>query len=47
MKHRLEIPGEADLELIESQTCRYLDENYIVRFEDSYGIASSGNTTNL
>lgn len=36
-KHRLENPGDVDLELIEVQTGDYLEEDDIVRFEDKYG----------
>jgi mannose-1-phosphate guanylyltransferase/mannose-6-phosphate isomerase len=39
VKHRLENPGKADLELIEVQTGSYLSEDDIVRFEDTYGRA--------
>jgi mannose-1-phosphate guanylyltransferase len=35
--HRLENPGETPLHLIEVQTGSYLEEDDIVRFEDSYG----------
>ena len=35
--HRLENPGEIDLELIEVQSGSYLGEDDIVRFEDVYG----------
>ena len=35
--HRLENPGEIDLELIEIQTGSYLGENDIERLEDDYG----------
>ena len=35
--HRLENPGKIDLELIEVQSGRYLDEDDIVRLEDVYG----------
>ncbi|MDY6816561.1 MAG: mannose-1-phosphate guanylyltransferase/mannose-6-phosphate isomerase [Pseudomonadota bacterium] len=38
-KHCLENPGVIDLELIEVQSGSYLDEDDIVRFEDSYGRA--------
>jgi mannose-1-phosphate guanylyltransferase/mannose-6-phosphate isomerase len=37
VKHRLENPGETDLELIEVQSGSYLGEDDIVRFEDNYG----------
>ena len=37
IKHRLENPGKADLELIEVQSGSYLAEDDIVRFEDAYG----------
>lgn len=36
-KHRLENPGNVDLELIEIQSGGYLGEDDIVRFEDFYG----------
>jgi len=36
-KHRLSNPGRMKLELIEVQSGAYLDEEDIVRFEDSYG----------
>lgn len=36
-KHRLENPGNIDLELIEVQSGSYLGEDDIVRFEDKYG----------
>jgi len=36
-KHRLSNPGLMKLELIEVQSGTYLDEDDIVRFEDSYG----------
>ena len=36
-KHRLSNPGLTKLELIEVQSGNYLDENDIIRFEDSYG----------
>jgi mannose-1-phosphate guanylyltransferase/mannose-6-phosphate isomerase len=35
--HRLENPGKTDLELIEVQSGSYLNEDDIVRFEDTYG----------
>lgn len=38
-RHRLENPGEIDLELIEVQTGGYLGEDDIVRYEDVYGRA--------
>ena len=37
VKHRLENPGKTDLEMIEVQSGRYLGEDDIVRFEDTYG----------
>lgn len=37
VKHRLENPGESDLELIEVQSGTYLGEDDIVRFDDIYG----------
>ncbi len=36
-KHRLSNPGRLKLELIEVQSGTYLDEEDIIRFEDSYG----------
>ena len=36
-KHRLSNPGTIKLELIEVQSGTYLDEEDIIRFEDSYG----------
>ena len=36
-KHRLSNPGKMKLELIEVQSGTYLDEDDIIRFEDSYG----------
>ncbi len=36
-RHRLENPGKMPLEMIEVQSGAYLDEDDIVRFEDSYG----------
>ncbi len=36
-RHRLENPGKMPLEIIEVQSGAYLDEDDIVRFEDSYG----------
>jgi mannose-1-phosphate guanylyltransferase/mannose-6-phosphate isomerase len=36
-KHRLENPGDSDLEMIEVQSGGYLGEDDIVRFEDTYG----------
>ena len=36
-KHRLRNPGRITLELIEVQSGAYLDEEDIIRFEDSYG----------
>lgn len=36
VKHRLENPGKVELQLIEVQSGRYLGEDDIVRFEDSY-----------
>ena len=35
--HALENPGKVELELIEIQSGRYLEEDDIVRFEDLYG----------
>jgi mannose-1-phosphate guanylyltransferase / mannose-6-phosphate isomerase len=37
VKHRLENPGNSDLEMIEVQSGGYLGEDDIVRFEDTYG----------
>jgi len=37
VKHRLENPGNSDLEMIEVQSGGYLGEDDIVRFEDVYG----------
>ncbi len=37
VKHRLENPGNTELEMIEVQTGDYLGEDDIVRFEDTYG----------
>ena len=39
VKHRLENPGTAPLEIIEVQTGSYLEEDDIERFEDVYGRA--------
>jgi len=39
VKHRLENPGNSDLEMIEVQSGDYLGEDDIVRFEDIYGRA--------
>ncbi len=36
-KHRLENPGETDLEMIEVQSGSYLGEDDIVRYKDDYG----------
>ena len=36
VKHRLENPGTIPLEMIEVQSCSYLGEDDIVRFEDKY-----------
>jgi mannose-1-phosphate guanylyltransferase / mannose-6-phosphate isomerase len=38
-RHRLENPGRIPLELIEVQSGSYLEEDDIVRFEDTYGRA--------
>ena len=35
--HRLENPGKLMLEVIEVQSCGYLGEDDIVRFDDTYG----------
>ncbi|MFN9746569.1 MAG: mannose-1-phosphate guanylyltransferase/mannose-6-phosphate isomerase [Betaproteobacteria bacterium] len=40
-KHRLRNPGKVPLELIEVQSGSYLGEDDIVRFEDTYGRAST------
>ena len=37
VKHRLENPGDKDLEMIEVQSGTYLGEDDIVRFDDTYG----------
>jgi mannose-1-phosphate guanylyltransferase / mannose-6-phosphate isomerase len=37
VKHRLENPGQTDLEMIEVQSGNYLGEDDIIRFEDTYG----------
>ena len=37
VKHRIENPGPAPLEIIEVQSGAYLGEDDIVRFEDTYG----------
>jgi len=36
-KHRLSNPGIVNLEIIEVQTGEYLEEDDIVRYEDTYG----------
>lgn len=36
-KHRLSNPGQVDLEIIEVQTGDYLEEDDIIRYEDTYG----------
>ncbi|HMN19186.1 MAG TPA: mannose-1-phosphate guanylyltransferase/mannose-6-phosphate isomerase [Candidatus Moranbacteria bacterium] len=36
-KHRLSNPGKVNLEIIEVQTGEYLEEDDIVRYEDTYG----------
>jgi len=36
-KHRIDNPGKVLLHIIEVQSCSYLGEDYIVRFEDIYG----------
>ena len=41
-KHRLSNPGRIKLELIEVQSGVYLDEEDIIRFEDSYGRTKNG-----
>jgi mannose-1-phosphate guanylyltransferase/mannose-6-phosphate isomerase len=43
VKHRIENPGSALLEIIEVQSGSYLGEDDIVRFEDVYG--RQGTTT--
>ena len=42
--HRLSNPGKVPLEIIEVQSGSYLGEDDIVRFQDTYGRAKSGNT---
>ena len=42
-KHRLSNPGLMKLELIEVQSGNYLDEDDIIRFEDSYGRIENSN----
>ena len=42
-KHRLSNPGLMKLELIEVQSGTYLDEDDIIRFEDSYGRINNNN----
>ena len=37
IKHRLANPGRIPLEIIEVQTGSYLEEDDIVRYEDTYG----------
>ena len=37
MKHRLENPGKACMQIIEVQNGNYLEEDDIVRIEDIYG----------
>jgi len=37
IKHRLSNPGKIPLEVVEVQSGSYLDDNDIVRYEDSYG----------
>ncbi len=44
-KHRLSNPGLMKLELIEVQSGTYLDEDDIIRFEDSYGRIKKINKT--
>ena len=44
VRHRLENPGPAPLEIIEVQTGGYLDEDDIVRFDDAYGRAAGRST---
>ena len=41
IRHRLEIPGEQDLVLIEVQTGNYLGEDDIVRYEDDFNRGSN------
>ncbi len=43
-RHRLENPGKTPLRLIEVQSGSYLGEDDIVRFEDNYGRARTGET---
>lgn len=45
VRHRLENPGPAPLELIEVQIGDYLGEDDIVRFEDAYGRAGPDGST--
>jgi mannose-6-phosphate isomerase-like protein (cupin superfamily) len=40
-KHRIQNDGSSDMEFIEIQTGGILDENDIIRYEDSYGRVSS------
>ena len=42
-RHRLSNPGKMKLELIEVQSGTYLDEEDIIRFEDSYGRINNQN----
>ena len=42
-RHRLANPGTVPLEVVEVQTGGYLEEDDIVRYEDAYGRAGSGN----
>jgi mannose-1-phosphate guanylyltransferase/mannose-6-phosphate isomerase len=41
VKHRLENPGDDNLEMIEVQSGYYLGEDDIIRFEDTYGRVTS------
>lgn len=42
VRHRLENPGPAPLEIVEVQSGPYLGEDDIVRFEDAYGRSGGG-----
>lgn len=42
VKHRLENPGQVDLEIIEVQSGHYLGEDDIVRYDDHYGRHNPG-----
>ena len=45
--HRLTNPGKVPLEIIEVQSGSYLDEDDIVRFEDTYGRAATAPTEKI